>query len=207
MKKQTTVAWRLLSVLMILTMLMSITLSVAPVPVVQAADTGWHSPSANAADAGDGFEEYPTYAYANDDNCARNWDGPDDSHRYYAFGFDSSAIPAGADVIGIEVRLDGSADSADNSPWYDVHLSWDGGSSWSSVRPTPSLQGGSASFPYYVVGGQSDLWGRSAWFASELADANFRVRITSRATGIGSTDRDFYLDRVSVDIIYASAHI
>ncbi|MDY7076306.1 MAG: SdrD B-like domain-containing protein, partial [Chloroflexota bacterium] len=208
MKKHKILAWRLLSVLVVLTMLLPATFFVAPMPVTQAADTGWRSPSADAADTGgdgDGFENNPTYAYASGGDYASNQDGPDDNHRYYNFGFDS-VIPTDAAINGIEVRLDGWADSTDNSPRYDVDLSWDGGSSWSDVLHSTSTLADSQTTS--VLGDQNDLWdSEHTWSASDLSNANFRVRITARAFNAGSEDRDFFLDWVAVRVYYASAHI
>jgi uncharacterized repeat protein (TIGR01451 family) len=199
MKKRRTLTQRLLSILVVLTTLMPTTLSVAPMPVVQAADTDWQSPSDNTPGAGDGFEQNPTYAYVRDGSYAENQNGPDDSHLY--FGFDL-VIPADAVIAGIEVRLDGGADSTDNDPQYEVDLSWGGGATdtWSSARST-NLSGTLVP-THYVLGGQSDLWGAHAWSVGDFSNTNFRVRITSRATGTGSENRDFYLDWVAVRVHY-----
>jgi uncharacterized repeat protein (TIGR01451 family) len=195
-----TLTWRLLSILVALAMLVPTTLSVAPAPVVQAADTGdWQGPSDNIAGAGDGFESNPDYAYAQDGSYAENQDGPDDSHLY--FGFDLG-IPTDAVITGIEVRLDGGVDSKDNYPQYEVDLSWGGGATntWSSTRSADLY--GTLVPTYSVLGGQSDLWGTHAWSVDDFSDTNFRVRITSRATGTGSENRDFYLDWVAARVHY-----
>jgi uncharacterized repeat protein (TIGR01451 family) len=198
-----TLTWRLVSILVAVAMLVPTTWSVAPVPVVQAADTGWHSPSANEADDtagdGDGFEQNPTYAYTNDENYAGNQDGPDDSHLYFDF---DPGVPTGAVITGIEVLLEGGVDTVANSPQYEVDLSWGGGitNTWSSTR-TASL-GGTLNPPQYVLGGQSDLWGTHTWSVDDFSDTNFRVRITSRATGTGSENRDFYLYWVAARVHY-----
>ena len=116
--KRKTLGWRILSVLVVMTMLMPTTWYVTPVPVVQAADTGWQSPTNNVAVAGgdnDGFETNPEGAYADEGGYASNEDGPDDRHLYYNFGF-APFIPADAVITGIEVCLDGWADSTDNAP-------------------------------------------------------------------------------------------
>jgi hypothetical protein len=208
-KKHETWVWRLLPILVALTMLITVVLCTVPMPAVQAADTGWQSPSVDEADEttgdGDGFEDHPEGAYTSGGNYAANWDGYDDRHLYYGFGLDSPMIPAGADITGIEVRLEGWVDSASNNPRYDVDLSWDGGSSWSSeVYSTQVLTDSQGTS--YVLGGASDLWGHG-WTVSELSDANFRVQITSRASGSNCGDRDFFLDWVAVRVTYDSAHI
>ncbi|MFZ5917451.1 MAG: LamG-like jellyroll fold domain-containing protein [Chloroflexota bacterium] len=194
---------RLLSLATILAMLLPFARSVMAPSVAQAADSGWHSPTANAADTGgddDGFEENPIYAYADDADFAANRSGADDRHRYYAFGFDST-IPADAVINGIQVRLDGWVDHAASSPQYEIELSWDGGSTWSSALSTPLLTGSEET---YILGAQDDLWGH-AWSASELADASLSVRITSRDGNW--PNRHFFLDWIAVRVHYDSAHI
>ena len=56
-----------------------------------------------------------------------------------------------------------------------AELSWNGGTSWTAadtdgVETTTEHTG--------LLGGASDIWGR-AWTASELSNANFRVRLTT----------------------------
>jgi hypothetical protein len=45
-----------------------------------------------------------------------------------------------------------------------------------------------------MLGGTANLWGRT-WTAANLANANFRVRVTNAAN---STARDFSLDWIAV---------
>jgi uncharacterized repeat protein (TIGR01451 family) len=204
MENRVTFTHKLFSLLVVLA---AVALSLSPVTPahrVQAADSGWRSPNANAADVsgdGNGFEESPAAAYADGGGYARNWNGAGDGHLYYGFGYDPSLIPAGAVVTGIEVRLDGWADSPFNDPRYDVQLSWDGGTSWSSTRSTANL---AASGSTFYVGNQDDLWGRT-WAASELSDANFRVRITSIASAVpgsnGALDFDGANDYVAATAV------
>jgi hypothetical protein len=101
--------------------------AVSPPPVA-AADTGWHSPSANAADTGgdgDGFETHPTRAYADGaPGFADNENGAGDRHLYYNYGL---SIPAGSTINGIEVRLDWWLQRTDGTNTMEVELSWDGG--------------------------------------------------------------------------------
>jgi hypothetical protein len=81
-------------------------------PIYAASDTGWKDPSANIADAGDGFEGDPENAYSDDAAVASNMDGAGDSHLYYDFG-----LPGGASEGSHQAsRPEGSSSSA-NPPW------------------------------------------------------------------------------------------
>ena len=174
-------------------------------------DTGLLSPSANAAvtsSSGDnnGYQTSPTGAYADGGTSAVDTDSGTststscgstnkDRHRYYDYGI---SLPAGANVEGIEVRLDARIDSTSPSTRrMCVELSWDGGSNWTSAKTTSSLGTSEAT---YWLGSSSDLWGRSSWSSSNLSNSNFRVRITDVAD---STFRDFTLDWAAVRVNYS----
>jgi hypothetical protein len=174
---------------------------------VASQNTGFQSPTANSpvtSSAGDnnGFEVSPANAHANDgvfavDNnsgtgtqtsCTSN---RKDKHIYrdYNFGFSASAIN------GIEVRLDAKVDSTSNAPKLCVQLSWDGGTTWTTAKSTPTLTTSEAT---YILGGNSDTWGRT-WTSANFSNANFRVRVISVAS---STARDFSLDWIAVNVHY-----
>jgi hypothetical protein len=161
-------------------------------PVYAAADTGWKDPSANAADAGDGFEVSPGNAHSDDDAIAGNVDGADDSHRYYGYDF---GLPGGAAIKGIEVRLDWYLDSKQGNSSIDVELSWDGGTSWTDAKTTGK---GDTTETTDILGDPSDTWGRD-WALGELSSDNFRVRVTCTSN---KSERDFYLDWVSLNVYY-----
>lgn len=168
-------------------------------------DTGYLSPSSNAADTGgdgNGYNTNPTRAYSNNSSFATdtssgngnstNCTGADkDKHRFYNYDID---IPTGATVNGIELRLDARADSTTNSPFICVQLSWDGGSSWTTAKSTSTL---TTSEVTYTLGGAADTWGRT-WSNTELNNTNFRVRIIDVASGTGRT---FSLDWAAVRVI------
>jgi hypothetical protein len=159
-------------------------------------DTGWRSPSSNAATSGgdgDGFEDNPGGAYADGGSWAYSQDGSGDRHIYSDFDID---IPAGATVEGIEVSLDGWKDDGSTSAYYNVQLSWDGGNSWTGAWPTAYLW--REVEQTFTVGGTSSSWGRS-WTRDQLLNENFRVRIVSVCSWEG---RDFYLDWVRVRVTY-----
>jgi hypothetical protein len=160
-----------------------------------AADTGFLSPTGNEPDNG-GFYR-PERAYDNDYYRAEEENYADGvSHIYRDYGI---SIPAGQEVVGIEVRLDWWLDSTYSTSWIDVELSWDGGNSWSEVRSATTKRRGDGN-PTDIEGSSTDRWGHT-WTASELSDENFRVRLTLRTN---STYRDFYIDWVPVQVSYGS---
>ena len=169
-------------------------------------NTGLLSPSASApvtSGSGDnnGYEVVPANAFGNDGLFAvDNNSGTNnqtsctstrkDRHTFYNYGF---SIPGGATIRGIEVRLDGRADSTSGAPKFCVQISWNGGASWTAAKSTSTLTTSEAT---YLLGGAADLWGR-AWSSSDFT--NFRVRITNVAS---STSRDFSLDWAAVQVTY-----
>ena len=72
-----------------------------------------------------------------------------------------------------------------------VQLSWDGGTSWTTAKATGTLGTNQGTF---VLGSATDTWGRT-WSAADLANANFRVRVTDVSSSIS---QDFFLDWVAV---------
>ena len=172
-------------------------------------DTGHLNCTAEAAvtsGSGDnnGFETNPMYACANDYSRARDTNSgtntstscgstSKDRHDFYNYGI---SVPGGNQIRGIEVRLDARVDSTSSSTRrMCVQLSWDGGNTWTTAQQTSNLR---TSYRTYTLGGNGDGWGRT-WTASELSDANFRMRITNVAS---STRRDFDLDWAAVKVFY-----
>jgi hypothetical protein len=170
-------------------------------------DTGFKSPSANAADTGgdnDGFGSNPTRAYSDNNSFAVDTNsgtntgtdcmGADkDRHRFYNYNF---SLPTGTTIDGIEVRLDAKADSATGAPKMCVQLSWNGGTTWTTPKSTNTL---TASEATYVLGGGSDTWGRT-WSDTNFTNSNFRVRVINVASNIS---RDFSLDWVAVKVHFS----
>jgi len=171
-------------------------------------DTGLFSPTTSAAvtsGSGDnnGYQLNPSNAFANDGlfavdtNSGTNSNtsctsSRKDRHIFYNYGF---SIPSGATISGIEVRLDGRADSTSGSPRFCVEISWNGGASWTTAKSTSTLTTSEAT---YLLGGTADTWGRT-WASGDFTNVNFRVRITDVAS---STSRDFSLDWVGVQVRY-----
>lgn len=171
-------------------------------------NTGFANCTANAAvttNSGDnnGFQLNPGNACADDAAFAEDTNGGTanstacnstsrDRHLFYNYGF---SIPASSTINGIEVRLDAWADSTANTPAMCVELSWNGGTSWTAAKTTPTLGATQATF---ILGTASDTWGRT-WASTDFSNTNFRVRITNVA---GSTAREFRLDWAAVEVTY-----
>ena len=156
-----------------------------------AGSSGLLDPSAEEADAGDGFERSPEAAFQDGGTPpARNLNGPGDSHRYGGYGV---ALPDGCRVTGIELRLDWRLDSIQGENALTVELSWDGGVSWTAPK-SDAIE--TTSEHTSVLGGPADTWGR-AWSAAELGDASFVARVTSEGSKQG---RDYFLDWIPVQI-------
>jgi hypothetical protein len=171
-------------------------------------NTGFLNPTANTpvtSGAGDnnGFQTNPANAYASDglfavDTNSGTGTGTSctgsgkDKHLYYNYGFN---LPGGASVTGIEVRLNARADGTGGNPRMCVQISWNGGSTWTTAKTTPTLTTSAAT---YTLGNSADTWGR-AWTADNLSNANFRIRIINVAS---NTNRDFSLDWAGVQLTY-----
>ena len=115
-----------------------------------------------------------------------------DRHTFGGYGF---SLPAGASIVGIEVRLDAWADSPTNSPGVCVELSRDNGVSWTAAKTGPVL---SNSIATYILGSSTDTWGRS-WASDDFDNGPFWVLLTDTAA---KPDRDFHLDWVGVQVTY-----
>ncbi len=182
--------------------------SIFPIVPVSALDTGYHSPTGQAAGPGgdgNGFETNPTNAFADDSLFAvDSLSGTSgtmsctstarDKQDYFNYGF---SVPAGSVISGIEVRLDAKVDTPSNeTPAICVQLSSDGGTTWTTTKQTPTLTTSEAT---YLLGSASDLWGRT-WTDTNFADASFRVRLIPVAY---SSQRIFYLDWAAVKVYYS----
>ncbi len=91
---------------------------------------------------------------------------------YYDFNFN---IPEDSKILGIEVILNAwNAFASSSGPAFvKTSLSSTGGSTWTGEYTTSSLTTSFGS-NIYILGGKSDLWGRS-WTAGDFSDSNFRL--------------------------------
>lgn len=172
-------------------------------------NTGLKDCTANAAvtvTAGDnnGFQLNPGNACADDGAVAEDTDSGTntntactntgkDKHLYYDYGI---SITASSVINGIEVRLEGMADATTGAPRFCGELSWNGGTSWTTAKfMSVNLTTTEAT---YTLGAANDTWGRT-WSPADFTNANFRVRITSRASNAA---RDLRLERAAVRVTY-----
>lgn len=171
--------------------------------------TGLLSPTSQAAvtsGAGDnnGYQTNAANALANDGQFAVDTNSGNgnstactstnkDRHVFSNYNINFAQAPSS--ILGVQVRLDARADSTSGAPKICVELSWNGGASWTTVKNTPTLTTGEAT---YTLGGTADTWGR-AWAAGDFSNANFRVRVTNVAS---NNSRDFSLDWVAVNVFY-----
>jgi hypothetical protein len=177
-----------------------------PTATATPSNTGFLYPTGNtilSGGDGNGFEVSPANVYLSDsvyavDNnsgtststsCANTGK---DRHDFTAYNLN---IPTSATVLGLEVQLQARADSTLGSPRMCVQLSFNGGTTWTTARTTPTL---STSRRTNTLGSATDLWGR-AWLPGEFSNTNFRVRIINVAS---STARDFSLDSLAVRVTY-----
>ncbi len=181
------------------------------VTVMESGNTGLRDPGSNLAVtslAGDnnGFQTNPAYAWQADGFFAvDSSSGTDtsvdclattkDKHIMYNYGF---VIPSGATIKGIEVVLKAKVDSTSGTPKMCVQLSSDGGVTWSTAAQTKTTAALTTTNTSYTLGGATDTWGRT-WTATNLANANFRMRIINIAS---STSRTFSLDWPGVRVHY-----
>ena len=172
-----------------------------PVPT----NSGWISPSANAAASGgdgNGFQTNPANAYTDNATFAVDTDSGSntntscgnagkDKHVYRTY--DLSSLPSGASILGLEVRLDMKVDNTTGAPKSCVEISWNGGTTWTTAKTSAAFTTSEAT---YILGGATDTWGRT-WTTDELS--NLRVRITNVAS---NASRDFSLDWAPVRVSY-----
>lgn len=121
-------------------------------------------------------------------------------------------IPSGATIDGIELiveaRCNGSQCASFSGDLIEAALSWDNGSSWTSVKQTGELTTSDAS---YTLGGSSDTWGRS-WSSTEFSDGTFQLSIgaqcsTGNCNGGGSPFRTEEIDYLTLNVYYTPATV
>ena len=130
-----------------------------------------------------------TTTFINTSNDQRAWVSGTNSYGVCStYGF---AIPAGAMIDGIEVKLEGREPTAIGSVTFGTSLSWDNGTTWSTEK-TGSYN--STTDAVATLGGPSDTWARP-WTDTELSDANFQLRVRKTA-GLMNLEFDYITVRV-----------
>ena len=94
-------------------------------------------------------------------------------HTFGTFGFD---VPNTNTITGIEVKIEASATT--NAGSIDVNISWDGGSSLTTLKNTGTL---TTSDAIYTLGSPSDTWGRT-WTPGETANGSFTIEVVSQSS-------------------------
>lgn len=164
-------------------LIVMLALGALPITPAYAANTGLLSPTASVA--GGGWTN-PNNAFSSNNLYATSTNGGQ-AVNYTTFGI---TIPAGQQIDGIEVLVEGSTTGRD----INVDLSWDNGTTYTTAV---NLNFGGAPDQTLTAGGTANTWGRAWNPTTDFTNANFRVRITS--TGGGGT---FSMDHVQVRVTY-----
>jgi hypothetical protein len=120
-------------------------------------------------------------------------DATKDRHR--AWGYSLGLPGSVTSINGIRVRADLAVNAVTGSTNLCAQLSWDGGTTWTSLKTQAITVAGETT---YVFGATNDTWGRS-WTLTQLNTTNFRVRFVDAST---VTSRVFSLDYVAVSVTY-----
>ena len=150
---------------------------------------GYESGTGNACASGSGSAHDNQSGTSSTPSCS---DPGRDRHLFWNYG---AALPSGATVNGISVRLDAWTNLTTIAAAICVELSWDGGTTWTAAQIAPLIGTAQAT---YLLGSASDLWGH-AWTPAELANGALVVRLTNSATAINGA---FDLDWVAIAITY-----
>jgi hypothetical protein len=170
------------------------------------------STAADTIAAGDnnGYETNPSRACANDSLFAVDTNSgsggtqscgvgatPDvtkDRHRWWGFAL---GMPGSVSSInGIRVRADLRLDTIAGSHNLCAQLSWDGGTSWTTMKSQPIAI---AAETTYTFGSTADTWGR-VWSLAQLSTTNLRIRFIDASTVAA---RDFSLVYVAISVTYS----
>ena len=116
-----------------------------------------------------------------------------DRHRFwgYAFGLPGTV----SSIAGITVRADLALNNNGGTTNLCTQLSWDGGTTWTTIKSVGIPSSGMAS---YTFGSASDTWGRT-WDVGNFSTTNFRVRVIDAST---QSNKQFRLDFVGVTVTY-----
>jgi hypothetical protein len=173
----------------------SIDNQIAPAVAPRATTTGG-GPTGGEEIGGDPDFRWPTATAGEWSNGANAYDGQNgtyattDTDTASSTFYDYHLPISGNTIGGVTVQLEIAAFPAGGT--IDVQLSWDGGSTWTSVKTTSAL---TASDTIVTLGSNSDKWGRSAWSAADFSDTNFRVRLTAN-----TSSNTIYVDAIKVKV-------
>ena len=169
------------------------------------------STAADTVNAGDdnGYQSNPNRACVDDGSVATDSNSgtggsqscgtgatPDvrkDRHRFWGF---ATGLPGTVTSIdGIRVRADLGMNNNGGSTNVCVQLSWDGGTTWTTMG-SHAISG--TALATYTYGSTSDTWGRD-WAVGDFSPASFRVRVIDAST---QANKQFRLDDLAVSVTY-----
>jgi hypothetical protein len=154
---------------------------------ISADETTYKSPSSEGMVYSEGVN--PTNAFSQSDTYMRLTNRAEDNEQdYYEFDFGTFENCTIIDSILVEF----DAYSTTGTQQYDVKLSWDGGSSWTSAKNSGNLP---TTDTDTYISLSNDTWGRT-WNKNELANTEFIVYFLHKNAGTS------YLDHVRVKIYY-----
>jgi hypothetical protein len=117
-----------------------------------------------------------------------------DRHSFWGYSF---GLPASVwSVSSITVRADAARSQNGGTSNLCIQLSWDGGTTWSSILSKAVTSNVIAT---YTFGGAVATWGAHTWTAGNLSSTNFRVRVYDATTGNANT---YTLDYLAVQVVY-----
>jgi hypothetical protein len=148
-------------------------------PTVTATPNGWTNPNNGRV---------------SDNSYATNNAGGQQGYGNFAF-----AVPAGATIVGIEVRVEAKSSDAAGCE-IGVALSGDNGASYGTQK-TVALTGADPASPYSLLGSSSDLWG-GTWTDTKFGNGLFRLRVSELDPGAACVDSA----TTSLDSLSATAY-
>jgi len=110
----------------------------------------------------------------------------------------ASIVPATATGISFSVEVEGFVDNDGGNDFWDIELSWDGGTSYTSTTNTGVDDENDTNYYSPTTSTSCSTFGRT-WTVSELSDANFRARVLAVPS---SAADDMEIDRIRVRVCH-----
>ena len=174
---------------LLMLLLLVVGIGLAAVQPARAADTGYKV-TTNVVSTG----SFSGFTVANLDTDDGNRATSSSTSYGVISDFDFN-VPAGAQIDGIIVQVNGKTDKNNQTAYYDVSLSGNGGSGWTANK---SDNFNSRNDATDTLGGVSDNWSWS-WGASGFSNANFQLRIRW-----SSGDGPLEVDLIQVRVYYSA---
>ena len=147
-------------------------------------ESGFNAPTTNSGSFTNGAN-----AYTSDGAYATL--GSTLTHTYGTYSFN---LPGNNSITGIEVKLEGKASTAAGT--ISARISWDNGSSYTSLKTTGTL---TTSDAVYALGGQGDTWGHT-WTPAETGNGTFLLELTGTPSS-----NTISLDALQVKVYHQSS--